>query len=128
MRNIIKSIILNALSLYFLSLIFTGLKFSSGLVLFEASFILGLLNTFVKPVLTLLTLPINLVTFGLFSFVLNTFILFLVTKIVVGFSVSAFILSALPYIGSISFDKVGSFFIISAGFNFLNSLLRYFLN
>lgn len=128
MRSIIKSVSLNALSIYLLSLVFTGLKFSSPLVLFEAAFILGFLNTFVKPILSLLTLPINLVTFGFFSFILNLFIIFLVTKIVPGFNVSGFMLTGLPYLGTITLDALGAYFLVSVGLNFVNGILRVLLN
>ncbi len=128
MRSIIKSVCLNALSIYLLSLVFTGLKFSSPLVLFEAAFILGFLNTFVKPILSLLTLPINLVTFGFFSFILNLFIIFLVTKIVPGFNVSGFMLTGLPYLGTITLDALGAYFLVSVGLNFVNGILRVLLN
>jgi putative membrane protein len=51
---------------------------------------LGLLNALVKPVLFVLTLPITLLTLGLFSFVLNGVMLLLADKFVSGFSVSGF--------------------------------------
>lgn len=47
-----------------------------------------LLNTFVKPVLKLLLLPINIVTLGLFSVVINVVMLWLVTYLVPGFEIS----------------------------------------
>lgn len=123
----IKTIFLNALSIYFLSLIFTGLKFDSLLTLVQAAIILGLLNTFVKPILSLLTLPINLVTFGLFSLVLNIFILFLVTKMVPGFKLAPFTLGGVPYLPPLGIDRVGALFLASVSLNFLNSLFWYFL-
>jgi putative membrane protein len=52
--------------------------------------VLGLLNLFVKPILILFTLPVTLVTFGLFLLVINAVIIMLCTKIVGGFQVETF--------------------------------------
>lgn len=52
--------------------------------------LLGLLSFTVKPVLTLLTLPLNIVTLGLFSFVINAALLLLVASFVEGFAISNF--------------------------------------
>ena len=52
--------------------------------------ILGFVNIFIKPFLVLLTLPINFITLGLFSFVINALMIMLVASIVDGFSVDGF--------------------------------------
>ena len=65
-----------------------------------AALLLGLLNTVIRPVLILLTLPINLLTLGLFTFVINGVLFWLVANFVQGFSVTSFgtaILGALVY-------------------------------
>ena len=53
--------------------------------------ILGILNVIVKPILLLFTLPINLLTLGLFSFVINAVILILASKIVSGVQIESFL-------------------------------------
>lgn len=63
-----------------------------------AAFIMGLVNFFIRPVLALLTLPLNLLTLGLFSFILNALMFGLVAWLVPGFYINDFF-SAL--IGSI---------------------------
>ena len=80
---------------------------SSGLVLLIAHFmpgvhvgnfttalivavVLGLLNIFIKPILVILTLPVTIITLGLFLLVINALIILLCTKIVGGFSVDTF--------------------------------------
>jgi len=50
-----------------------------------AAVVLGLVNTFIKPLLKLLTLPLNVMTLGLFSIVINTFMLYIVSWVVPGF-------------------------------------------
>jgi putative membrane protein len=52
--------------------------------------VLGLINVFVKPVIGLLTLPINIVTLGIFSLFLNALIILLLAYFVPGFGVSGF--------------------------------------
>lgn len=53
--------------------------------------ILGLVNIFIKPLLILITLPINFITLGLFSFIINALMIMLVASIVEGFSIDGFI-------------------------------------
>lgn len=52
--------------------------------------VLGFINIFIRPVLTLLTLPISIVTLGLFSLVLNTFLVWLAASIVPNVSIAGF--------------------------------------
>ncbi|RBN51005.1 phage holin family protein [Flavobacterium psychrolimnae] len=80
---------------------------TSGLVLLIANFmpgvhvagfttalivaiVLGLLNIFIKPILVILTLPVTIITLGLFLLVINALMILLCTKIVEGFSVDTF--------------------------------------
>ncbi len=75
------------------------------------SIFLGIINAFIKPVLVILTLPINVLTLGLFTFVINGFLLWITAITIRGFDISGFgwaILSAIIY-SAISF--VISFFI-----------------
>lgn len=55
-----------------------------------AAIVLGLLSVFVKPLLTLLTLPLNVITLGLFSLVINTVLVLIADALVPGFSVDGF--------------------------------------
>ena len=62
--------------------------------------VLGLLNAVIRPVLIVLTLPVNLLTLGLFTFVINGFLFWFAARILEGFSVSSFgwaILAAIVY-------------------------------
>ena len=65
-----------------------------------AALVLGLVNTLVRPLLLLLTLPVTVLSLGLFIFVINGFMFWLVAKVVDGFHVDSFgyaILAALLY-------------------------------
>ena len=87
-----------ALALIFTAWLIPGIEVSSFLSAMFACVIIALINTFVKPVLQLVTLPINFLTVGLFSFVLNALLLMLAGWITPGLEVDGF-LSAL--LGSI---------------------------
>lgn len=63
---------------------------------FVLAIVLGLINTFLKPILVLLTLPITIVTLGLFALVLNALLVMLADAIVPGFETAGFI-SALVF-------------------------------
>lgn len=53
--------------------------------------VLGLINTFIKPILTILTLPLTIITLGLFSLVLNAALIMLASYVVPGFVVTGFL-------------------------------------
>lgn len=53
--------------------------------------VLGLLNVFLKPILVILTLPVNILTLGLFTLVINALIIMLVSYVVPGFQVGGFV-------------------------------------
>ena len=57
---------------------------------FVAAAILGILNAFFRPILIVLTLPINILTFGLFTFVINAVLLMMVSGVIRGFEVHGF--------------------------------------
>jgi putative membrane protein len=61
--------------------------FSAALV---AALVLGLVNTFIKPLLLLLTLPLNILTLGLLTFVINALLILLTSSLVPGFVVTGF--------------------------------------
>jgi putative membrane protein len=52
--------------------------------------VLGLLNIFIKPILVLLTLPVTIITLGLFLFAINAFIILMCSRLVPGFRVNSF--------------------------------------
>ncbi|HUG58130.1 MAG TPA: phage holin family protein [Candidimonas sp.] len=82
--------ILNAVALLVVAYILPGItvaSFGSALI---AALVLGLLNTLVKPLLILLTLPITIVTLGLFLLVLNALVFWFAGSVLKGFQVSGF--------------------------------------
>lgn len=81
---------ITAASLWVCSQVFRGIRFADTSSLVVSALLLGLANALVKPLLILLTLPLTLVTFGLFLLVINALMLLLVSGLVKGFSVSGF--------------------------------------
>ncbi len=104
----------NTLSLWVADALFDGISFATPQSLFIAGLMLGIVNTFLKPVLIILTLPLSIVTLGLFVLVINALMLLLVAWLVPGFIVTGFWLGFLVAI----FVAVFSFLVSSLiGFN-----------
>jgi len=80
--------LVNALALLVVANVVPGFTVASLYVALIAAIILGLLNAVVKPILLILTLPINIVTLGLFTFVVNGVVIYLASTIVKGFDVA----------------------------------------
>ena len=81
---------INALAFYITSSIVPGMVIASWQTLLVIAVVWGILTSFIKPVLVILTLLINIITLGLFTFVINALLLLIMTKIVPGFYVSGF--------------------------------------
>ncbi len=86
----------------------TGIHVNSILTAVIVAAVLGFINTIIKPVISLLTLPLNILTLGLFSLALNGLFLWFVASFIQGFEVNTFkaaiigavIISVLNWIGS----------------------------
>lgn len=79
-----------ALGLWMASEIFTGMSFDSTSQLIVAALLLGIVNAFVRPLAFILTLPLTVLTLGLFLLVLNAGMVALVAWIVPGFHIASF--------------------------------------
>jgi putative membrane protein len=82
--------IVNAAALLLVAYIYPGVQVESFLAALLAALVLGLVNAIVRPVLVVLTLPVTLLTLGLFLFVINAFLFWLVAEVVHGFTVTGF--------------------------------------
>lgn len=82
--------ILNALVLYGISFVVPGVYFQNFFSAMILVIVLGIINAIIKPVLVLLTLPINILTIGLFTLVINGLMFWLASTIVKGFIVTGF--------------------------------------
>jgi len=82
--------LLNALTLMVVANVIPGIAVRNIYAALVAALVLGILNALVRPVLVLLTLPINILTLGLFTLVLNAIIFWLASTVVKGFDVQGF--------------------------------------
>lgn len=82
--------LINAVALIAVAYLVPGISVSSFITALVAALVLGLVNTVVRPVLVVLTLPVTLLTLGLFIFVLNGLLFWFVGSFISGFVVSGF--------------------------------------
>lgn len=82
--------ILNALALLVVSYIVPGFEVASFWWALIVALVLGLVNALIRPILLILTLPINILTLGLFTFVINALMILLVSTLLEGFAVTGF--------------------------------------
>jgi len=83
-------VVVNVLAIILAASLVSGIRLDGVLPAIAAGLLLGLVNAVVRPVLLILTLPITLVTLGLFILVLNGLCLWLVASLVRGFHVDGF--------------------------------------
>ncbi len=92
--NIIFRWIINALVILIVAALVPGFHIASFYAALIVALVLGIINLTLKPILLVLTLPITIVTLGLFAFIINALMLWLTATIVKGFTIDGF-LSAL---------------------------------
>jgi putative membrane protein len=78
------------IAIIFSTYILPGITLSGFWTALLVALVLGLLNAFIKPLILILTLPINILTLGLFTLVINAAIILMVSAIVPGFNVDGF--------------------------------------
>ena len=83
--------LISAMVIVVVSYIVPGVHVDGFMSALAVALVLGIINAFLKPLLIILTLPINILTLGLFTFVINAVLIMLVGKIVPGFSVNGFL-------------------------------------
>ena len=88
--NLIIRWLVNAIALIGIAYYLPGIGVSSFYAALITALILGLLNAIIKPIIVFFTLPINILTLGLFTLVINTFLFWLAGTMVKGFSVVGF--------------------------------------
>ena len=86
---IVRWLILTA-AIMVASYLLEGIEVSGFFSALFGAVILSLLNIFFKPVLIILTLPFNILTMGLFTFVINAFLLMMVSGVIPGFKITGF--------------------------------------
>lgn len=90
LKEFLQRWLINTLAVFIAAEIVPGIRGDTFLTLVVAAFLLGVLNAFLRPLLVILALPLVVVTFGLFFFVINALLLYFVGHVVKGFYVDSF--------------------------------------
>jgi putative membrane protein len=114
--KLISKWLLLAAALLFVAYVYDGVTLNGFQAALIAAFVIGLLNTFVKPLLVILTLPVTVITVGLFLFVINALMFWAAASLLDGFNVTGFkaaligsvIYSVLSYLINTALDSVFS--------------------
>ena len=103
MKIIVRWLLLAA-ALLLVAHLYSGVTVSSFGSALIAAFVLGLFNTLLRPLLVLLTLPVTLITLGLFLFVINALMFYFAASVLQGFQVAGF---GAALIGSLIYSLCG---------------------
>lgn len=104
--KLLINLVVNVLTLMIVATILPGFVVADWTAAFVAAVVIGVINTFIRPVLLFLTLPLTIVTLGLFALVINVALLLGAAAIVPGLSIDG-ILTA--FLASILISLVSSF-------------------
>jgi len=88
--NVLVSWLIMTLAIIITAYVLPGVSVSTFVVALLVALVIGILNAFIKPILLVLSLPINILTLGLFTFVINALLIMLTSWIVPGFKVAGF--------------------------------------
>lgn len=101
----ILRLLFNALGLILISSLVDGIHVEGFYSALIAAVVLGILNIIIKPILLILTLPVTIVTLGLFAFVVNASLFWFAASFIEGFAVSGF---AYALLGSILMSAIST--------------------
>jgi putative membrane protein len=104
MLKLLVKWLLSAAALLFVAYIYSGVEVKTFTAALIAAFVIGLLNTIVRPILVVLTLPVTVVTLGLFLFVINALMFWAAAGLLDGFHVRGFVAAL---IGSLIYSLIG---------------------
>ncbi len=130
MKSFLRTVLFNSFSLFVLSQVIPGFKVSGGLVTFLfGGLALSILFIVIKPILNLLTLPLNLVTLGMFSFLSNVIIFYLLTVFVPQIGITAFTFEGINYAGFVipkmAVNVIISFIVVAVGQSLVVTFLSW---
>lgn len=130
MKTALKNTVVNAIALYFTSQLLSGLSVKGGVVTFLlAGLVLSLLGLFVKPILKLITLPLNIITFGAFSIVINAVILYLLVVFIPSIEIHDFVFKGFTFVGfvvpDISFNLLFAYLVCAVVLSVIISAVHW---
>jgi len=86
----LKILLINSLVIFFGAYLLDGVSVKNYFTALGVAILLGLINIFIKPLIIFLTLPLTILTLGLFIWVINAWMLMLIDKLVEGFTIRNF--------------------------------------
>lgn len=89
--SVLANWILSAITIFIIAKYIDGFQVDSFQTALIVALVLGIFNAFIRPIITILTLPINIITLGLFSFVITAALIMATDYFVQGFTVTSFI-------------------------------------
>jgi putative membrane protein len=130
MKSLLRNSFLNLTTLYITAKIFSGFSIENTLsTLLTAAIVFTLLDRLVKPIIKILLLPINLITLGLFRWVISVITIFLLEALVKGITVKAFFFEGFTYQGfvvpSFTVSLLASYILTSIIIRAISSFLRW---
>jgi putative membrane protein len=96
--------LLSATALLFVAFVYSGVEVKTFGAALVAAFVIGLLNAVVRPILVIFTLPVTVITLGLFLFIINALMFWIAAEVLSGFHVRDFVAAL---IGSVLYSLLG---------------------
>ena len=132
MRSLLRNTGVNAFSFFILSQILEGVRITGGVSTFIlGGFVLCLMTKILRPLLELITLPLNIVTFGTFSFLINVIILYLLTILIPQITISPFVFKGVIFLGfvipQISFNSFFTFVVSAFALSIITGLIQWLI-
>ena len=110
--KIILRLLLNTGAIFGIAYYMPSVSVTDATTGFIVAIVYGLVNTFIRPIIKLLTLPISIITLGLFGIVINAFLTWLVVLVVPGFSIDGFL----------------NYFIFAIALSIITTIIGWFVN
>lgn len=133
MKTIIRTIAIYTLILFLLPKLVAGFTIDGGLfTLFVSGVVLSMLFMVVRPILSIISFPVNVVSLGLFNIFINALLLYLLTIFVTGISVVAFTMTSVDILGfiipQITFNTFFAYLYTAFILTIFNSFIRWLMN
>jgi putative membrane protein len=119
--KVLRPILITAITIALLAWVLPTVGYVNLVTLILASLVLTILQKLIKPILKILFLPINIVTLGLFSLVINVFLLWLATFLVPGLNIQPMVINGL------ALGEFGTLLLISFLISFIQNILKKIL-
>jgi putative membrane protein len=130
MKSILRRVVFYSVALFLVAQFLEGVRVGGGLITYIiGGIVLSVLFMIVKPILSIITLPLNIITLGLFSFLINAIILYLLTIFVPDISISAFRFNGFSFLGfvipQLQINNFFAFIAASISLSFIVGFLRW---